>query len=155
VSAPKELSKVGIPLDRLLYLEQAAQERDEAVAAVKEQDAALAQMRGALETLAGCPREVYIGSKHYQYLANLTPEHHEQVQAALSSSLGASTLERIRGLEADNEAARGLLKKIRDAIPTCESCDLPQHDDEDRCDTCINVHLDAIDTFLKGGGKDA
>ena len=146
--------------DAAVRADKAAQERDEAVAAVKEQDAALAQMREALEFYVEDERELCLtlGCNDCKTgsLANTCRDAKRTgaARTALSADSGKATLEYIKGLEADNEAMRGLLKKIRDAISTCESCDLPQHDDEDRCDTCINVHLDAIDAFLKGGGQE-
>jgi len=132
-------------------------QRDEAVAAVKERDAALAQMRGALEA-ARVPikggADGYSGFTFSEWIALL-----QCVDKALSSSLGASTLEYIRGLE-------GLLRDITQAPQEMQDMMRREGFAIDNLDdrwqklaftlyTRIVTMATEADAHLKGAGKDA
>ncbi len=118
----------------------------------KEQDAAVAGMRGALSNSLVYIQE-YRDVCGDSFEADKTNELNEVISkgnAALSTDSGASTLEYIRGLEADNEAMRGLLKEIQGWLPMncsreCSTCEYI------RCRQYGIYH--AIDAYLKGAGK--
>lgn len=133
-------------------------ERDEAVAAV-------AGMRGLFEIdpfeegglildalrIAGDAVRAHSGydpGAEYDKVA-------EKVKAVLSSpSLGASTLEYIKGLEADNEKAKGLLRRSReiDCLPKCDDLNINTQMCDMRGEQCQWCALNAaIDAYLKGG----
>jgi hypothetical protein len=158
VSAPKELFKVGIPLDRLLYLEQAAQERDEAVAAV-------AGMREALDSMMGAARYA-----HETGDFSAIPDAYNRCEELLArNDSDKATLEYIRGLEAKVELAKEALSNFlwvnvddgpKERIPDCDKARaayvalggvIPEPDDDEEDDDSDP----AIDAYLKGGGKDA
>jgi len=112
----------------------------------------VAGMRGALSNSLVYIQE-YRDVCGDSFEADKTNELNEVISkgnAALSTDSGASTLEYIRGLEADNEAMRGLLKEIQGWLPMncsreCSTCEYI------RCRQYGIYH--AIDAYLKGAGK--
>ncbi len=100
MSAPKELSKVGIPLDRLLYLEQAAQERDEAVAAVAGKDEALQKVLNRADEWC-CYCDDWQGGQCVRDTDEPDCDRRvigKIVVPAMSPSLGASILQQIEDM---------------------------------------------------------
>lgn len=122
----------------------------------KEQDAALAQMRGALRNSLVYIQEYrdVCGDSLEADKVNELNEVLNKGNAALSSSPSASTLEYIRGLEGDNKAMRGLLRRSReiDCLPKCDDLNINTQMCDMRGGQCQWCALNAaIDSYLKGG----
>lgn len=120
---------------------------------MKEQDTANAALRDIAERTKGmCELQLRVGP------FIVAPEGYQQildkVNAALASDAGKATLEYIRGLEGDNKAMRGLLRRSReiDCLPKCDDLNINTQMCDMRGGQCQWCALNAaIDSYLKGG----